>query len=124
MAFVVDDVKAPVAADAPAPSAAASSAAAAGSPAPAAERTAIREDNKVVVSFRHAGNAPILKQSKFKLPADVRFQAVTETLRSHLRMGPEDALVRPVPIRRHPLQPDARACRAVPLLQQLFRAAA
>ena len=111
---------APAAAASPAPPAAAAS------PAPATERTAIREDNKVVVSFRHAGNAPILKQSKFKLPADVRFQAVTETLRSHLRMGPEDALVRPVPIRRHPLHhlTRVRAAPAVPLLQQLFRAAA
>jgi ubiquitin-like protein ATG12 len=67
-------------------------AAPAASSAPPPERTAIREDGKVVVSFRHAGNAPILKQSKFKLPADVRFAAVTETLRTHLRMGPEDAL--------------------------------
>ena len=44
----------------------------------APSRAAIREDKKVVVHFRHAGNAPILKQSKFKLPADIRFHVVTE----------------------------------------------
>ena len=65
------------------------------SPADAPEapsRAAIREDNKVVVHFRHAGNAPILKQSKFKLPADIRFHVVTETLRAHLRLAKEDSL--------------------------------
>ena len=49
-------------------------------------------DGKVVVSFRHAGDAPILKQSKFKLLADVKFCTVVELLRGHLKLQPSDSL--------------------------------
>ena len=49
-------------------------------------------DGKVVVHFRHTGGAPILKQQKFKVPADARFSTVTALLRSHLRLKDEDPL--------------------------------
>lgn len=55
---------------------------------------AVRADGKVVVHFRHTGDAPILKQSKFKVPADAQFQVVTELLRKHLGLASEDPLVR------------------------------
>jgi len=53
---------------------------------------AVRADGKVVVHFRHTGDAPILKQSKFKVPADAQFQVVTELLRKHLGLASEDPL--------------------------------
>lgn len=53
---------------------------------------AIRDDDKVVVSFRHTGNVPILRQSKFKLPASVSFATVSSLLRQHLQLKPTDPL--------------------------------
>ena len=52
----------------------------------------VSEDGKVVVSFNHAGAAPILKQKKFKVPADAAFATVRELLRTQLHMKPEDPL--------------------------------
>ena len=52
-------------------------------------------DGKVIVHFRHTGSAPILKNQKFKVPADARFSTVTTLLRSHLRLSNDDPLVRP-----------------------------
>jgi ubiquitin-like protein ATG12 len=48
-------------------------------------RTAVREDGKVVVHFRHAGSAPVLAPpAKFKLPGDAKFEVATQLLRSKL----------------------------------------
>lgn len=63
----------------------------------AARGSGVREDGKVVVQFRHAGDAPILKQAKFKVPATARFQVVTQLLRSHLHLETDDPLVRRAP---------------------------
>ena len=52
-------------------------------------------DGKVIVHFRHTGSAPILKNQKFKVPADARFSTVITLLRSHLRLSNDDPLVRP-----------------------------
>ena len=65
----------------------------------------VRDDGKVVVQFRHTGNAPILRQQKFKVPADARFSTVTSLLRSHLRLTSDDPLVRTHVLTR------ARCCR-------------
>lgn len=54
----------------------------------------VREDGKVVVQFRHTGNAPILKQQKYKVPADARFSTLATLLRSHLRLSADEPLVR------------------------------
>ena len=43
------------------------------------------KDGKVIVNFRNAGNAPVLKNQKFKVKADARFATVIELLRTHLR---------------------------------------
>ena len=48
----------------------------------------------MVVQFRHTGDAPILKQSKFKVPAGAKFSVVSQLLRQHLRLEPEETLVR------------------------------
>ena len=86
-------------------------------------------DGKVIVHFRHTGSAPILKNQKFKVPADARFSTVTTLLRSHLRLSNDDPLVRPhCCSARHTLSLTASCVRArndtVSLLQQRFRTAA
>ena len=48
---------------------------------------------KVVVHFRAAGDAPILKKSKFMLNANYRFIVLIDFLRKHLHYKPTDALV-------------------------------
>ena len=52
------------------------------------------KDGKVIVHFRHTGGAPILKQCKYKVQADARFATIIQLLRSHLRLGNEEPLVR------------------------------
>ena len=69
----------------------ASSAPARGPPAPDPFANAYG-DAKIVVHFRHTGDAPILKQSKFKVPASAKFSVVLQLLRSHLRLPPEASL--------------------------------
>ena len=49
--------------------------------------------DKVVVRFRHTGSAPVLKQSKFKLPASMRFHSISTQLRKHLQLDPSEPLV-------------------------------
>ena len=55
------------------------------------------KDGKVVVSFKHTGDAPILKQTKFKVPANAPFQTVSALLRRTLGLQPSDPLVRRAP---------------------------
>lgn len=47
----------------------------------------------VIVFFKATGNAPQLKQSKFKLQCTARFQNLTDFLRKQLRYQANDALV-------------------------------
>ena len=47
---------------------------------------------KVIVHFRAAGDAPILKKSKFMLSASYRFIVLIDFLRKHLHYKPSDAL--------------------------------
>ena len=54
------------------------------------------KDGKVTVSFKHTGDAPIMRQSKFKVPADAPFQTVTAMLRKQLGLQPQDSLVQPL----------------------------
>lgn len=65
------------------------------------------KDGKVVVSFKHTGDAPILKQSKFKVPANAPFQTVSALLRRTLGLQPSDPLVS-APHPRH--DPSPHAC--------------
>jgi hypothetical protein len=51
-------------------------------------------DGKVTVNFKHAGDAPILKKSTFKLPATTTLATVADQLRKQLQLTPEDPLVR------------------------------
>ncbi len=50
------------------------------------------KDGKIVVLFRNTGNAPQLKQKKFKLSVSVKFGYVAEFLRKQLRFKAEDPL--------------------------------
>ena len=50
------------------------------------------QGGKVIVLFKATGNAPQLKQSKFKLSATARFQNVSDFLRKQLRRSPNEAL--------------------------------
>ena len=45
-----------------------------------------------MVLFKNAGNAPVLKQKKFKLSVDVKFQYVISFLRKQLHLKPDDGL--------------------------------
>lgn len=47
------------------------------------------------MSFRHTGDAPILKQAKFKVPAKSSIFDLTGLLKKQLRLSPTDSLVRP-----------------------------
>lgn len=51
-------------------------------------------DGKVTVNFKHAGDAPILKKSTFKLPATTTIATVADQLRKQLQLAPQDPLVR------------------------------
>ncbi|KNC85157.1 hypothetical protein SARC_02650 [Sphaeroforma arctica JP610] len=48
--------------------------------------------DKVVVRFRAAGNAPIMKQAKFKITANESFQTVIDFLRRQLKFNQHDSL--------------------------------
>ena len=50
------------------------------------QKDAVRADGKVVVHFRHTGDAPILKTSKFKLPGTAKFSTAAQMLRKHLSL--------------------------------------
>jgi len=50
-------------------------------------------DTKVTVNFKHAGDAPILKKSTFKLPAATTIATVADQLRKQLQLAPHDPLV-------------------------------
>ena len=47
---------------------------------------------KVVVHFRPVGSTPALKQSKFKINTQQRFQTVIDFLRKQLHLQPSDSL--------------------------------
>lgn len=47
----------------------------------------------VIVRFKATGNAPILKQSVFKVTATHKFSAVIEFLRKQLDLKPSESLV-------------------------------
>ena len=51
------------------------------------------KDGKVIVHFKHTGDAPILRTAKFKVPADAPFQTVTALLRKALGLQAQDPLV-------------------------------
>jgi ubiquitin-like protein ATG12 len=53
---------------------------------------AVRDDGMVVVSFRHTGSAPVLRQQKFKVRADQRFAVVGDLLRQQLGLAPAESL--------------------------------
>ena len=57
--------------------------------------TDVAADGKVTVNFKHAGDAPILKKSTFKLPAATTLATVADQLRKQLQLAPHDPLVRP-----------------------------
>ena len=46
----------------------------------------------VIVLLKATGNAPILKQNKFKVSAEQSFVAVHEFLRKQLKLGDKDSL--------------------------------
>lgn len=52
------------------------------------------DKNKVVIVFKAAGNAPILKRSKFKISADFTFGYVIKFVREKLlKLEPNQTLV-------------------------------
>ena len=51
------------------------------------------KDGKVIVNFKHTGDAPILRTAKFKVPADAPFHTVTALLRKALGLQVQDPLV-------------------------------
>jgi hypothetical protein len=69
-------------------------------------------DGKVTVNFKHAGDAPILKKSTFKLPATATIATVAEQLRKQLQLAPQDPLVRLLRLQWAVLPPSTR-CGAV-----------
>ena len=60
------------------------------------------KDGKVIVNFKHTGDAPILRTTKFKVPADAPFQTVTALLRKALGLQAQDPLVCARPQHRVP----------------------
>eukprot|EP01137_Pigoraptor_chileana_P009811 Opistho-2@58621 len=48
--------------------------------------------DKVIVRFRAAGNAPVMKQNKFKITASEKFQTVIDFLKKQLKFKPADSL--------------------------------
>jgi hypothetical protein len=48
----------------------------------------------VVVRFKATGNAPMMKQNKFKISANQKFQTVVDFLRKQLHYKPTDPLVK------------------------------
>ena len=69
------------------------------------------KDGKVIVSFKHTGDAPILRTTKFKVPADAPFQTVTALLRKALGLETQDPLVR---VHAHRRVPAAALCSPAP----------
>ena len=52
------------------------------------------KDGKVLVYFKSIGNAPILKQQKFKISAKEPFAAVVTFLRKQIKIEPSERYVR------------------------------
>ena len=77
------------------------------------------KDGKVVVSFKHTGDAPILKQTKFKVPADAPFQTITALLRRTLGLKPQDPLVHLLHSKTHS-EPALNACAPTPSTRQFL----
>ena len=50
------------------------------------------KEGKVVVHFRHVGSAPVLKQQKYKVPGNAKFEVATQLLRSKLNLEPNASL--------------------------------
>lgn len=50
-------------------------------------------DNKIIVLLKATGNAPILKQSKFKISATQQFHAVIDFMKKQLRLPQGESLV-------------------------------
>eukprot|EP00300_Choanocystis_sp_HF-7_P008328 c15853_g1_i3.p1 GENE.c15853_g1_i3~~c15853_g1_i3.p1 ORF type:complete len:115 (+),score=13.84 c15853_g1_i3:37-381(+) len=55
-------------------------------------RKASIKEGKVIVKLMPTGNAPILKQSKFKVSASDSFQFIIDFLRKQLKFKPTDSL--------------------------------
>ncbi|GAA5927757.1 Atg12p [Sporobolomyces koalae] len=51
-----------------------------------------KDPAKVIIRFKATGNAPIMRQSVFKITASHRFQAVHAFLRTQLNLKPSDPL--------------------------------
>eukprot|EP00298_Acanthocystis_sp_HF-20_P029343 c8220_g1_i2.p1 GENE.c8220_g1_i2~~c8220_g1_i2.p1 ORF type:complete len:138 (+),score=49.28 c8220_g1_i2:24-416(+) len=54
--------------------------------------TESKKDDKVIVMFQATGNAPLLKQTKFKISQSEPFQSVIEFLRRQIHCKPSDQL--------------------------------
>eukprot|EP01111_Echinosteliopsis_oligospora_P005255 TRINITY_DN1850_c0_g1_i2.p1 TRINITY_DN1850_c0_g1~~TRINITY_DN1850_c0_g1_i2.p1 ORF type:complete len:121 (-),score=33.77 TRINITY_DN1850_c0_g1_i2:100-462(-) len=50
------------------------------------------KDGKVIILFKNTGNAPALKQKKFKMQATSSFRSVVEVLQKQLKFSPTDPL--------------------------------
>ncbi len=48
--------------------------------------------DKVIVHFRPVGSTPALKQAKFKINTQQRFQTVIDFLRKQLHLSPSDSI--------------------------------
>jgi len=75
------------------------------------------KDGKVIVNFKHTGDAPILRTTKFKVPADAPFQTVTALLRKALGLQAQDPLVCARPQHR---VPTAALCSHAPKRRQFL----
>eukprot|EP01135_Chromosphaera_perkinsii_P008909 Nk52_evm19s1524 gene=Nk52_evmTU19s1524 len=62
------------------------------SPAGAGVGKSTKPVEKVVVKFRAAGNAPIMKQTRFKITAAEKFQTVIDFLRKQLKFKQTDSI--------------------------------
>lgn len=50
------------------------------------------DDAKILVQFKHTGDAPMLKQSKFKVPESAKVSVVLTILRTQLQLEPDQSL--------------------------------
>ena len=53
----------------------------------------LSSDGKVTVTFKHAGDAPILKRSTFKLSASTTIAMTADQLRKQLGIAPHEPLL-------------------------------
>eukprot|EP00123_Amoebidium_parasiticum_P013794 comp22154_c0_seq1/m.32462 comp22154_c0_seq1/g.32462 ORF comp22154_c0_seq1/g.32462 comp22154_c0_seq1/m.32462 type:complete len:131 (-) comp22154_c0_seq1:105-497(-) len=59
---------------------------------PAQPKKKVSPEDKVIVRFRAVGNAPIMKQNKFKITAAEQFQAIIDFLRKQLKFSQREQL--------------------------------